>query len=81
MGPDTARKEFWSRVHWPWKSISCEIEGNDVIGLTDSPSRGTSLASTAQSGWEKVSPPEAIGAWDQVVSPSAADVLSYLGEA
>ena len=81
MGPDTAREEFWSRVHWPWQSIRREEEDNDEIRLTGDPSRTTSLASTAQSGWEKFVSPEAVRAWEEVVSPSAADAPPYLGEA
>ena len=80
MGPDTARKEFWSRVHWPLQSNSCKTrddddddDDDDEIRLTNSPSRGTSFASTAQSSWEEVVLPKGVHALDQAASPSAAD--------
>jgi hypothetical protein len=77
MGPVEEREEFWKRVNWPWHSTRRKIEGedddDDEIALTKSPSRTTSLASTAHSGWEKTLSPEAVRAWDQVALPSAAD--------
>lgn len=78
MGPDTARKEFWGRVHWPLQSSSCKTrdddDDDDGIRLTSSPSQGTSLASTATSSCEKIVLPKAVHALDQATSPSATDV-------
>ena len=84
MGPAEDREEFWGRVHWPWQSNSCKTEGeeddddDDEVRLTDSPSRDTSLASTAQSSWEEVILPKAVHALDQAASPSAADARLIL---
>jgi hypothetical protein len=59
------------KAHSRSKPILRNIE-DDERGLTNSPSRGTRLASTAQSGGEKVVLPEAAHAQDRFVSLLAA---------
>jgi hypothetical protein len=78
-GPEKERKEFWSRVNWPWQSPAL-LQG-DGATLIGSSSPITSSVWTSQSRSASVVSLEAVQMWGKIVSSCSANAPSQLGEA
>jgi hypothetical protein len=66
MGPEKQRKEFWSRVDWPWKKSAVTQQDDDEAELTGYSSRATSLAPTARNTLVEVVPSKTVYPWSWV---------------